>query len=184
MTPSIPKPSGIPFWNTADQRDLRDLESSLRNKTFEAKTLVGFPQGGVVSADFWKIVFDPALHIINNKEVVVYWYADDLIQLRGGINHNTSLNYLQNALNKFIEWGQTCSLKFNPQKIMAVIFGKRNKIPSSNKLDEIYIDNKQINFVESIKYLGVTLDSDLTWNETNQKEHHDGKRKNQTNMQT
>lgn len=67
---------------------------------------------------------------------------------------------------------------------MAVIFGKRNKIPSSNKLDEIYIDNKQINFVESIKYLGVTLDSDLTWNETNQKEHHDGKRKNQTNMQT
>ena len=141
----------------------RDLESTFHNETFKATTLVGFPQGGVVSADFWKIVFDPAIQIINNKQVTGYGYADDLILLRGGINHNTSLNYLQSTLDKLIKWGQTCSLKFNPQKTMAVIFGKRNKIPPSTKLLRVYIDNKQINFVENIKYLGVTLDPELNW---------------------
>ena len=62
----------------------RDLETELKGETYSASNGLGFPQGGVVSADFWKIVFDPAIHIINNENTQGTGYADDLILLRAG----------------------------------------------------------------------------------------------------
>jgi hypothetical protein len=42
----------------------RYIQTTLHGHTLKRITKVGFPQGGVVSADFWKIVFNPAIEII------------------------------------------------------------------------------------------------------------------------
>lgn len=44
----------------------------------------GFPQGGVASAEFWIINFNPAIKIINSHMVVGLGYADDLAAVFGG----------------------------------------------------------------------------------------------------
>ena len=44
----------------------------------------GFPQGGVASAKFWIIAFDPAIENINRNMVVGQGYRDDLAAMYGG----------------------------------------------------------------------------------------------------
>ena len=46
-------------------------------------TSIGFLQGGVNSANFWKIAFDPALDIINENNIRGNGFADDLLVLKG-----------------------------------------------------------------------------------------------------
>ena len=103
----------------------RNIETELNNETSFASNGVGFPQGRVVSAYFWKIVFDPALSLINNDNTTGFGYADDLIILRGGLNANTSINQLQVSINRLITWGAKCKLQFNSNKIKVVLFNKK-----------------------------------------------------------
>ena len=140
----------------------RNIESELHNETFQASTGTGFPQGGVVSADFWKIVFDPALDIINKNGTSGYGYADDLIVLRGGTSIDKSISLLQSTINKLVKWGTGCQLKFNSEKTKVVIFHKKVFKHSINT-PKILIDNKPAEFTDTIPYLGVTLDQSLTW---------------------
>ena len=53
---------------------------------YEAKNTirVGFPQGGVCSAKFWIIAFDPAIEIINQWGCKGQGFADDLCITMGG----------------------------------------------------------------------------------------------------
>jgi hypothetical protein len=53
--------------------------------------------------------------------------------------------------------------KFNSSKTMAVLFTR--KMPKdSDYLEKIIINDEQIEFSDEAKYLGVVLDSKLTWN--------------------
>ena len=62
-------------------------------------------------------------------------------------------------LNELTEWGKTCGLTFNPEKSVVVIFTRRRKKPPF----QLKIDGKPIEFSNSVRYLGVTLDSKLHW---------------------
>ena len=55
----------------------RDIEITMQGITVEYSTGVGFPQGGVCSAKFWLIAFDPAIEIINQYGVEGNGFADD-----------------------------------------------------------------------------------------------------------
>ena len=48
----------------------------------------GFPQGGVASAKFWVIAFNPAIEIINRQFTLGNGYADDLSVVFGGSDPN------------------------------------------------------------------------------------------------
>ena len=105
----------------------RNLTTTIQNATYTASNNVGFPQGGVVSADFWRIAFDPAIGIINSSLTTGFGYADDLIVLRHGYKPEASVKTLQIILNKLIIWGETCNLKFNPTKTQMIIFSSKKK---------------------------------------------------------
>ena len=78
--------------------------------------------------------------------------------------HRTSIQHaadiIQRALAELTEWGLTAGLKFSPQKTVAIIFTRANKLILPRKLR---MNNEEIEYTTEVKYLGVHLDSKLSW---------------------
>ena len=64
----------------------------------------GFLQGGVCSAKFWIIAFDPAMDIINLNGIFGQGFADDCAALLGGtdLNDLTTRRYKQSI--SWLQW--------------------------------------------------------------------------------
>ena len=73
------------------------------------------------------------------------------------------MSRVQKVITKLEEWGLTCGLSFNPSKIVVVIFTKK-QLSMSQKPNKLQVRGLSVPFALSAKYLGVTLDSKLTWN--------------------
>ena len=70
-----------------------------------------------------------------------------------------SIRFLQRALNKLSDWFARWNIKINARKTEAIAFHK-----GGNKTEtRIKIQNCVIPYSSSVKYLGVTLDSKLTF---------------------
>ena len=66
---------------------------------------------------------------------------------------------MQNMLDTLVAWGLTCGLHFNPQKTVAMVFSRSKKV-----FDQLLVINdRQIPFSDSVKYLDLTLDKKLYW---------------------
>ena len=137
----------------------RNLYADLHQEDASCSTGVGFPQGGVCSARFWLIAFNKAIKIINNTFVEGTGYADDCCILIGGTNQSHMVAQVQRTLNKLIQWGNSCGLHFNHSKTVAVLFTRTNK----KFRRHIRIDGNDIPYSPQVKYLGLILDSKLTW---------------------
>lgn len=62
-------------------------------------------------------------------------------------------------LDKLTEWGRNRGLEFNPQKTEVVMFSRRNKNPPF----KLEIDGAEIEYSDTVKYLGLVLDKKLSW---------------------
>ena len=140
----------------------RNLYTCVSGTSLCFRTSTGFPQGGVNSADFWIIVFNPALEIINKNSVRGDGFADDLLVMRGGYSLKTAVKDLQTTLDELILWGKEYGLKFNPKKTIAVIFHRR-KINPDRMPSQLRMNGIQIPFSTEMKYLGVIMDNKLNW---------------------
>ena len=138
----------------------RHLALNLHEQTIHLHTAVGFPQGGVASAKFWLIAFDPAIRIINSSFVEGNGYADDCCVIFGGRKPETMVRRLQRILDELVEWGNTCGLRFNPDKTIVVHFSR--KLPQL--VPHLRVDQDYVPFSKEALYLGIILDHKLTWN--------------------
>ena len=138
----------------------RNLYAELHQDSASCSTGVGFPQGGVCSARFWLIAFNQAIKIINNNFVEGIGYADDCCILMGGTDQVHMVAQVQRAVNKLVAWGNSCGLRFNHSKTVAILFSSNNKKFSRH----IKIQGNVIPYSDRVKYLGVTLDRKLSWN--------------------
>ena len=81
-------------------------------------------------------------------------FADDICL------YNPSLVGLQDLLNTCYNYAQSHKMLFNYNKSFGMFFALKNfNLSSSPKL---LIDNSEISFVQSVKYLGLHTSSDLT----------------------
>ena len=129
----------------------------------DSKTFVcsqGFPQGGVASAKFWIICFNPAIEIINRQFTVGNGYADDLSVVFGGSHPDDLTVRVQRVLDELVTWGESCNLRFNPEKTVMVGFTRALKHTFTQPL---YIYGQPLKFVDTVKYLGLLLDKRLSW---------------------
>ena len=137
----------------------RHLMVELHGETMHLTTGTGFPQGGVCSAKFWLIAFDEAIRIINSHGIVGTGYADDCSALIGGDHPDNMIESMQTMLEQLVTWGQSCGLRFNPQKTEAVMFTRATRTFSR----EVRMDGAFVPYSDSVVYLGVTLDARLLW---------------------
>ena len=137
----------------------RILSLTLHGDTLKLHTAVGFPQGGVASAKFWLLAFDPAIQIINSMFVEGNGYADDCCIVFRGRKPEVLVSRIQRVIDRLVSWGNTCGLRFNPDKTVVVNFSrKRNKLIPHLRIGDDYVP-----YSREALYLGVLLDDKLTW---------------------
>ena len=137
----------------------RYLEVELHGETSYLTTGTGFPQGGVCSARFWLIAFDKAIQIINSNGITGNGYADDCSALIGGDHPHNMIDQMQTMLDHLVAWGNSCGLRFNSQKTVAVMFTRSKR--EFRRL--VRMDGQLLPYNTSVVYLGVTLDQELKW---------------------
>ena len=137
----------------------RELCLSSQNDKLILHTAVGFPQGGVASAKFWLIAFNPAIEIINSMFLEGNGYADDCCVLFGGRSTSVLIFRLQRVLDELVEWGRSCGLRFNPDKTVVVHFTRK----AYKQIPHLRVGHEYVPYSDTAIYLGLTLDARLTW---------------------
>jgi ribonuclease HI len=143
--------------------------SLLANRTAETEHLgvkiarrlkTGTSQGGVLSPPIWNIVFDSFLDLFKAGRVQAVGFADDAgLVAKSQFPEHLTL-YLQDAVNKALEWGRQNELQFSAPKTVCVLFTNKRKYKTPKPIS---MDGVSIPFSDTARYLGVTLDSQLTW---------------------
>ena len=93
--------------------------------------------------------------------VDIFGYADDVMVLKAGCDLLFVQEQVQLALDKLEDWAGENNLKFNVDKTKAILFTRKFKFTEPT----ITLNGKNIEFVNSFKYLGVIFDKKLNWNE-------------------
>jgi hypothetical protein len=127
----------------------------------------GCPQVGVLSPFLWCLVVNELLARLNEGGVYAQGYADNICLLAVGKFPNKVSGLIQWALHTVELWCGGLGLLINPDKTGLVAFTRKRKLTG---LFEPCLFGKTLQCSMSVKYLGVILDSRLTW-----KEHIDAK---------
>ena len=90
---------------------------------------MGFPQGGVCSANFWSLAFDKAVRLINTEDTLGVAFADDCAVLSGGTDPALLISRVQRTVDRLVKWGYECGLTLNPAKTQVVFFTRTRTIP-------------------------------------------------------
>ena len=124
--------------------------------------LRGFPQGAVLSALMWILVADGLLYSLNSVRYFAQGFADNFSALVIGKDLRTACEVMQAALNRVQRWCEDYGLSVNPDKTEMVLFTIKRTLAG---LVPIVFFDKELERTNKVKYLGVVLDSKLTWSD-------------------
>ena len=125
--------------------------------------LKGCPQGGILSPFLINIVVDSLLQYLKTLDPsAVQAYADDLIcALSAALSDINSLHAkAQCILDIITSWCTSVGLTINTTKTRVVLF---TNIRKAVVIPPLFIYGVPLELSPSLKYLGVTLDSKLTF---------------------
>jgi ribonuclease HI len=108
----------------------------------------------------WNLVFESLLKQYEEGPVSVHGYADDASLIATGDHPWQMMIFMQNAANKALEWGKANGLEFSAEKTVSILFTNKRKYL---KPPQLKLGNKFISLSNTVKYLGVTLDTKLSW---------------------
>ena len=120
----------------------------------------GCPQGGVLSPLLWCLVVDDLLARLCGGGLYAQGYADDICLLAVGKFSNTVSWLIQWAVSIVEAWCAELGLSVNPDKTGLVAFTRIRKFEG---FFEPRLFGKTLQCSMSVKYLGVILNSRLTW---------------------
>ena len=130
------------------------VEDKISNK-LEMKR--GVPQGSCLSPTFFNVMVSDIPHV---NYIFTSEFADDLAISATADNLPELERNLNQAIRELEHWATKWNLQFNPAKTMAMCFTQRRNL----QLPTLKILNEDIRYVQTFKYLGLTLDAPfLTW---------------------
>lgn len=118
----------------------------------------GVPQGSVLGPTLYNLY---VMDIQNLQLKARYFsYADDTVLVYSGTELQELEVNINEDLDKFVSWTGNNKLVVNASKTKFMTFKQKNKKMVPIKVN---INNKVIDEVETIKYLGVWVDNRLSW---------------------
>jgi hypothetical protein len=139
------------------------VHTSLMGSSLTANVVGGgCLQRGVLSPLLWNLVADRLLITTNDLGFNTFGHADDIVIIVQGKFVHTVREIMQKALNVVVKWAAKEGLNISPHKTATVPFTNRKKIQG---LGPLILHGKELTMLDKIKYLGVTIDSKLNWNQ-------------------
>ena len=133
-----------------------------KSSTKRIRVSRGCPQGGILSPFLWNLVVDSLLnHTAKDIPGYLQAFADDLVSLAEGNDTDVIWERTQRTLKTINAWCQTKGLNISALKTKVVMFTWNRKW----SIRPIKVGNTTIELSKSAKFLGVTLDSKLNFNE-------------------
>ena len=129
-----------------------------------AEMTCGTPQGSILGPLFFLLYVNDLK--IEHNGVKTLLYADDTVLYVSGTNLRDISIKLQSSLNNFILWSSKNKLTLNESKTKLMVFASNRKYKTLPLMHlPIYANQERLRFVTSYKYLGVTLDHELNFNQ-------------------
>ena len=118
----------------------------------------GVPQGSILGPLLFLCYINDMQLSVNCK---LYLYADDSTLLVRGGNPNIIAQTLSKNLESCMGWLTDNKLSLHLGKTEAILFGTKRKLRNMNDF-QVKCANTLINNVKTVKYLGLSLDADLS----------------------
>ena len=123
----------------------------------------GVPQGSVLGPLFFLMyINDLPLHLNDNIENDLF--ADDASLHTSHTQIDIIQNNLQDSLDKASEWCSKNSMIIHPEKTKSMVITTRQKRQLDHPTLNLKLGETDIEQVDDHKILGLTIDSNLTWN--------------------
>jgi hypothetical protein len=136
--------------------DGRLTTATLNDVSVRVAVARGCPQGGLLSLLLWSLVVNDFIARLNAGRIYCQGYAEDICLLAGGKFLNMVSELIQRAVHTVETWCSEVGLLVNPEKTDVVIFTRKRKLGG---FFEPLLFGVTLHRSESVRYLGVTLDS-------------------------
>lgn len=128
--------------------------------TSEVPVSSGVPQGSVLGPTLWNILYDDLLETEQSDDILLIGFADDVALLAIAKTEDTLMTKTNAALARIARWILRRQLQLAPEKTEAVLLTTKRKIAPV----QFEIQGTTVRLSSAIKYLGVWLDTKLTFN--------------------
>ena len=128
----------------------------------ERDVKTGVPQGSILGPIFFICYINDIVHICKNSKMLLY--ADDTVMYKkiSDTERYLDMHNFQQDVNRLIKWCQVNRLSINIKKTKLVFHPYSTNVVN-NINNNISISNVNIKYVTSYLYLGVDIDSSLTF---------------------
>ena len=140
----------------------RTCETKLGGSTSMARLTRGCPQGGVASPVIaWNLPYDSFLEAYDGSAVVQFGFADDGKLIIMGCDYEDMIKVAQWALSAAEHWARNAGVCFSPDKSTVMFFNRGEFQPLVET--RLKLHNKMLKWSKASKYLGITIDSNLSF---------------------
>jgi len=121
---------------------------------------VGVPQGSILGPLLFLVYINDLPTCLEHCEVALY--ADDTVIYFSSSCATEIEHFLNEDLPKLSSWFSTNRLTLNISKSKFILIGSPNKISSCNDIN-VVIDKSSLEYTDTFKYLGVTINRTMSW---------------------